>query len=101
MSNRESLVFLHLLDGSKPEDTWLGPDGIKIDFAGNLYATQYPGGKLYKVDQDGNLLRVFTLSGAGVISMSFGETEVTLFVTRVIDLTNPWSGKVIQIDNVN
>ena len=58
---------------------WLDPDGIKIDFAGNLYATQYPGGKLYKVDQDGNLLRVFTFPGDGVTSVSFGETEETLF----------------------
>ncbi len=101
LSNRESFVFLHLLDGTTPGDMWLGPDGIKVDSAGNLYAAQYPGGKMHKVDSDGNLLHFFTFSGDGGTSVSFGETEETRFVTYVIDLMNPWSGKAIPIDNVN
>ena len=42
LSNRENFVFLNILDGSTPEDMWLGPDGMKVDAAGNLYITQYP-----------------------------------------------------------
>ena len=98
---RENFVFLNILDGSTPEDMWLGPDGIKVDAAGNLYITQYPGGKMYKVDKDGNLLHVFTFSGDGVTNVTFGSTEEELFVTYVIDLMDPWSGKVVKIANVH
>ena len=97
---RENFVFLNLLDGAKVEDMWIGPDGIKVDAAGNLYITQYPGGKMYKVDKDGNLLHVFTFSGDGVTNVTFGASEEELFVTYVIDLMDPWSGKVVKIDNV-
>lgn len=96
---RENFVFLNILDGSTPEDMWLGPDGMKVDAAGNLYITQYPGGKMYKVDEDGNLLHVFTFPGDGVTNVTFGDTEEELFVTYVIDLMDPWSGKVVKIAN--
>ena len=100
LGSRENFVFLNLLDGTLLEDMWIGPDGMKVDSAGNLYITQYPGGKMYKVDSDGNLLHVFRFSGDGVTNVSFGDTEEELFVTYVIDLMDPWSGKVVRIDNV-
>ena len=45
LSNRENFVFLNILDGSTHGDMWLGPDGMKVDAAGNLYITQYPRGE--------------------------------------------------------
>ena len=98
---RENFVFLNILDGSTPEDMWLGPDGMKVDQAGNLYITQYPGGKMYKVDKEGNLLHVFRFSGDGVTNLTFGDTEEEIFVTYVIDLMDPWSGKVVKIANTH
>ena len=98
---RENFVFLNLLDGTLLEDMWIGPDGMKVDSVGNLYITQYPGGKMYKVDENGNLLHVFRFSGDGVTNVAFGDTEDELYVTYVIDLMDPWSGKVIKIENMN
>ena len=98
---KKSTILPNILDGSTPEDMWLGPDGIKVDAAGNLYITQYPGGKMYKVDKDGNLLHVFTFSGDGVTNVTFGSSEEELFVTYVIDLMDPWSGKVVKVANVH
>lgn len=54
---------------------------------------------MYKVDKDGNLLHVF--SGDGVTNVTFGSSEEELFVTYVIDLMDPWSGKVVEVANVH
>ena len=101
LGQRQNFVFLSLLENNAT-NMWVGPDGIKVDSAGNLYITQYTGGGyMFKVDAEGNLLHRFELSGHGVTNVAFGETEDELFVTYVIDLMDPWSGKVVKIANVD
>ena len=101
LGQRENFVFLGLLEDNVT-NMWVGPDGIKVDSAGNVYITQYTGGGyLFKVDPEGKLLHRFELSGDGVTNLAFGATEDELYVTYVIDLMDPWSGKVVKIANVH
>jgi gluconolactonase len=48
LSNRSNFALLNLFTKNKVESWWLGPDSMKIDSKGNIYVTQWFGGKILK-----------------------------------------------------
>ncbi len=84
-------------------DTWLGPDGLKLDAKGNLFVAQCLGAKILKISPQGRLLHVFDIAaGARVTNLALNADETALFVT-VADCASPASGDaqgcVIKIAN--
>jgi sugar lactone lactonase YvrE len=57
---------------------------MKVDSKGNIYVTQWFGGKILKISPDGKLLHVFEIAaGDGTTNVAFGEGEKELYVTVV------------------
>lgn len=100
----ERRIFARLKDlVPDPEgaDPYYGPDGIKVDKAGNVYIAQNGGGSVLVTDPAGErLLRQIKVPGKHVTNMGFGATEDTLFVTAAIDPWNaPYPGEVYEVPN--
>jgi gluconolactonase len=102
LADRANFAFLHLLVPDKIQSPFIGPDGIKVDRAGNLYVTQFNGGKVLKISPTGQLLHVFHIvAGDGVTNLAFSADECELYVTVVRDPSEPKaSGSIVRIANV-
>lgn len=102
LADRANFAFLHLLVPDKIQSAFIGPDGIKVDRAGNLYVTQFNGAKLLKISPDGKLLHVFDIAaGEGVTNVALSADESELYVTVVRDPSDPKaSGLIVRIANV-
>jgi gluconolactonase len=102
LSHRSNFALLNLLTKNKNDSWWLGPDSMKIDRQGNIYAAQWFGGKLLKISPDGKLLHVFEIAaGDGTTNVAFGEGEKELYVTVVKDPKDPQAkGSIVKIPNV-
>jgi sugar lactone lactonase YvrE len=76
---------------------------MKIDHKGDIYVTQWFGGKILKISPERKLLLyVFQIAaGDGTTNVAFGDAERDLFVTVVKDPNDPQAtGSVVQIENV-
>lgn len=101
LSQRSNFALLHVLTPDKFRTAFIGPDGIKVDHAGNLYVAQYGGGKIIKINPKGELLGVLDVSaGDGVTNIVLTPDESKIIVTVVRDLSDPKSlGSVVEIPN--
>ena len=102
LSHRANFALLNLLTKNKVESWWLGPDSMKVDGKGNLYVTQFAGGKILKISPAGKLLHLFEIAaGEGTTNLAFGEAEKDLYVTVVKDPKDPQArGSIVKIPNV-
>jgi gluconolactonase len=81
-------------------DIYMGPDGLKTDSAGNLYIAQFEGGRVLVANPAGQLVRTLAVPAPYVTNLTFGETEVTVFVTAATDAWNePYPGQVYKLEN--
>lgn len=102
LSQRSNFALLNLLTKNKVETWWIGPDSMKIDGKGNLYAAQWSGGKVFKISPAGKLLHVFEIAaGNGTTNVAFGPDEKELYVTVVKDPNDPQAkGCIVKVPNV-
>jgi len=101
LADRANFAMLHVLIPDKIRSAFIGPDGIKLDRAGNLYVAQYNGGKVLKISPSGKLLHVFKVSaGEGVTNVALSADETELYVTVVRDPNDPKAlGSIVRIAN--
>jgi gluconolactonase len=96
-------VFLRLDDvvGSDPKREWyVGPDGLAMDHAGNLYIAEYGGGRLIIVDKAAKLLATVPFPEQYVTAPVLTDNERRIFVTAPASLVNPEAyGKVYSVAN--
>lgn len=100
LSNRDVFVRMFDLvqDGDQPS-IWLGPDGMKLDSAGNIYVAHYLGSRVVKMTQDGELLATYSVPGIGTTNVELDETNGHLYVTAAEDLVNPpFLGKIWRLN---
>ena len=102
LRERSNFALLNLLVPNKNKSWWLGPDSMKIDRKGNIYAAQWFGGKILKISPAGKLLHVFQIAaGDGTTNVAFSKDEKELFVTVVKDPNDSKAkGSVVKIKNV-
>ncbi len=101
LSNRR--VFVRLKDvvaDPADADAYYGPDGLKVDKAGNLYIAQNGGGSVLVVSPEGKLLRQLAVPGKYVTNVGFAADETMLIVTAATDAWNaPYPGEVYLVEN--
>lgn len=102
LSHRANFALLNLIVPNRVEAWWLGPDGLKVDSAGNLYVAQFLGAKLLKLSPRGKLLHVFDIAaGDGVTNVALGEDERDLYVSVVTNARDPRAaGSIVRLPNV-
>ena len=101
LSGKRVFVALDDLEGADPQRGWeLGPDGLAVDRAGNLYMAEYGGGHLLIVDSQARLLAVVPVGEPYVTAMALIDGDRRLFVTAPASLYDPSEpGKVYSLDN--
>jgi sugar lactone lactonase YvrE len=74
---------------------------MKVDSKANIYVAQLSGGKILKLSPAGKLLHIFEISaGSGTTNVAFGDGEKDLYVTVVVDISDPQAkGSVVKITN--
>jgi sugar lactone lactonase YvrE len=96
-------VFLKLDDvvGPDPERTWeVGPDGLSMDHAGNLYMAEYGGGRVIIVDRMAKLIAIIPFPEQYTTAPVLIDGERRLFVTAPVSLFDPTEpGKVYSVAN--
>jgi gluconolactonase len=101
--DRSNFVRLNMLVPDKAAKWWAGPDSMKVDRNGNLYAAQFYGGRILKISPEGKLLHVFDIkAGNGTTNVAFGEGEKKLYVSVVAnadDVTGEARGSIVEIAN--
>lgn len=71
----EPKVFVELPGGD--------PDGIDFDSEGNLYAAHFGGGAIYKISDEGKILKKIVTPGKKPSNVEFGGDDLkTLFITE-------------------
>ena len=102
LSRRSNFALLNVLVKNKKESSWTGPDSMKVDSKGNLYAAQWFGGKIVKISPEGKLLHVFEIAaGDGTTNVAFSEGEKELYVSVVKDPKDAQAkGSIVKIANV-
>jgi gluconolactonase len=101
LTDRSNFAFLHLLTPDKVRSAWIGPDGLKVDRQGNIYAAQFSGGKILKLSSTGALLHEIPIThGDGVTNLALSDDERTMVVTVVRDPGDPKAiGSIVRIPN--
>lgn len=100
LSGRRIAVHLDDLAGADPERGWeVGPDGLAVDRAGNLYIAEYGGGRVLVVGPDGKLLYEIAVAERYVTSAEPSPDERTLYVTAPAATDPTVPGKVYAIAN--
>jgi len=96
-------VFLRLDDivGKDPKRDWdVGPDGLAMDHAGNLYIAEYGGGRLIIVDKSARLKATIAFPEQYVTAPVLIDGEKRIFVTAPVSFVNPHAfGKVYSVAN--
>ncbi|MBB5685689.1 SMP-30/gluconolactonase/LRE family protein [Sphingobium boeckii] len=102
LSDRANFALLNVLVRDKIQSAFIGPDGIKVDRAGNLYVAQFNGGKVIKISPTGKLIHVFEIAaGDGVTNVALSPDERALYVTTVRDPSDPKAtGSLIRMPNL-
>ncbi len=102
LSHRSNFALLDSLVPRRTASPWLGPDSMKVDGAGDVYAAQFFGGKILKLSSAGQLLHVFEIAaGDGTTNLAFDAGEKHLYVTVVKQASDPKAiGEIVRIDNV-
>ncbi|WP_421724647.1 SMP-30/gluconolactonase/LRE family protein [Bauldia sp.] len=83
-SLRHRRVFVRLDDlvNAPADRRWeVGPDGLAVDAAGNLYIAEYGAGRLLIVGSDGALIATVDVPEAYITSPALSIDEETLFIT--------------------
>jgi len=100
LSGRRVAAHLDDLVGADPTRGWeVGPDGLAVDAAGNLYVAEYGGGRVLVVSPGGELLHEISVPERYVTSAEPSPDEKTLYVTAPAATDPTVPGKVYAIDN--
>lgn len=85
----KATVFLRL-DDIEPDDPgrgWeVGPDGLAVDRAGNLYIAEYGAGHLLIVDSRGALRATIDVPERYITSVAFSDDQSRLYITAPADM---------------
>jgi sugar lactone lactonase YvrE len=96
-------VFLSLDDvvGRDPKREWdVGPDGLGMDHAGNLYIAEYGGGRLIIVDSHAKLEATISFAEKYVTAPLLIDGEKRIFVTAPVSFDDPEAyGEVYSVVN--
>ena len=96
-------VFVALDDLVGPEDGrgWeVGPDGLAVDSAGNVYVAEYGAGRLLIVDRRGGLLATVAVPERYVTAPALTPDETRIYLTAPASLFDPAeAGRVYAIAN--
>lgn len=95
-------IAVHLDDLVGPDDGrgWeVGPDGLAVDRAGNLYVAEYGGGRVLVISPGGALLHEIPVPERYVTSAEPSPDEKTLYVTAPAATNPSIPGKVYAITN--
>ena len=96
-------VFLNLDDavGKDAKRTWeVGPDGLAMDRAGNLYIAEYGGGRLIIVDKTAKLVTTISFPEKYTTAPLLTDNEARIFMTAPVSLYDPQAfGKVYSVAN--
>jgi gluconolactonase len=96
-------VFLNLDDvaGRDPKRTWeVGPDGLAMDHAGNLYIAEYGGGRLIIVDKGAKLVATIAFPEKYTTAPVLIDNETRIFMTAPVSFYDPQAfGKVYSVAN--
>jgi sugar lactone lactonase YvrE len=95
-------VFLKLDDvvGKAKREWDVGPDGLAMDHAGNLYIAEYGGGRLIIVDRHAKLEATIAFPEQYVTAPLLTDGERRIFVTAPISFEDPQAyGKVYSVVN--
>ncbi len=96
-------VFLRLDDvvGADPKRGWeVGPDGLAMDHAGNLYIAEYGGGRLIVVGPDAKLKAIIGFPEQFTTAAALIDGDRKIFVTAPVSFEDPQDyGKVYLIAN--
>jgi sugar lactone lactonase YvrE len=95
-------VFLNLDDvvGKAKRDWDVGPDGLAMDHAGNLYIAEYGGGRLIIVDPKAKLEATISFAEKYVTAPLLIDNERRIFVTAPVSFEDPEAyGEVYSVVN--
>jgi gluconolactonase len=95
-------VFLNLDDvvGKAQRDWDVGPDGLAMDHAGNLYIAEYGGGRLIIVNKDAKLEATISFPQQYVTAPLLIDGERRIFVTAPVSFEDPQAyGAVYSVIN--
>lgn len=101
LSHRSNFALLNVLTKNKTDGWWTGPDSIKVDAAGNIYAAQLSGGRILKISPEGQLLHVFDIAaGTGTTNLAFDAGEKNLVVSVAPDANDfAIKGAIVEVPN--
>ena len=61
---------------------WMGPDGMRFDNRGRLFATQFGTGKIHVLTTDGRVLATLDAGGSNPTNVAFSPDFKTLYVSE-------------------
>jgi sugar lactone lactonase YvrE len=101
LTNRRVFVELDALDGPNPRRGWeVGPDGLAVDRAGNVYIAEYGAGRLLIVGPDARLKATIAVPERYVTAPALSPDEARIFITAPASLRDPSeAGKVYVVAN--
>jgi sugar lactone lactonase YvrE len=101
LSGRRVYAALDDLVGPDEARGWeVGPDGLAVDGAGNLYVAEYGAGRLLIVGPDRRLLATVAVPEPYVTAPALSADDSRLFVTAPVSLHAPEApGKVYSVAN--
>jgi gluconolactonase len=100
LSNARVHLDLDDLVAQEAGRSWeVGPDGLAVDRAGNLYLAEYGAGRVLIVSPDGDLLATLPIAEPYVTSPALSPDEATIFVTAPAARDPMKFGKVYAIAN--
>jgi len=90
LSRRRVFVELDDLVGVDPDRGWeVGPDGLAVDRAGDLYIAEYGAGHVLIVGRDRRLKATITVPEAYVTAAALSPDEREITITAPVSLHNP------------
>jgi sugar lactone lactonase YvrE len=101
LSGKRIFLALDSVEKKQPEWGWeVGPDGLAVDHAGNLYIAEYGGGHLLIVDSRGKLITVVKFKEPYTTAMALADKDRRLFVTAPVSFYDPTAfGEVYEMKN--
>ncbi len=101
LSGKRVFVSLDALEPAVPGRGWeVGPDGLAVDRAGNLYIAEYGAGHMLIVDKHAHLVTTVPFKEPYVTAMVLGDGDQRLFVTAPVSFYDPEApGEVYSLKN--